>query len=75
MDLNRFTQKAQQAVLDAQSLAGDYHHGEIAPDHLLLALLNQVDGVAPEIIAQIGARPAALTSELRQTLDVRPTVQ
>ncbi|MBN1313380.1 MAG: ATP-dependent chaperone ClpB [Anaerolineae bacterium] len=75
MDLNRFTQKAQQVVLDAQGLAGEYHHAEITPEHLLLALLNQPDGVAPEVVAQIGARPAALIAGLRQTLDARPTIQ
>ena len=74
MDLNRFTQKAQQAVINAQDLARDRHHSEIAPEHLLLALLQQSDGVVPEIVAQIGTRPSALMAELEHMLDARPRV-
>ena len=74
MDLNRFTQKAQQAVLDAQRQAGEYSHSEITPEHLLLALLSQTDGVVPDLIAKIGVRPETLTSELDRTLSTRPKV-
>ena len=41
MDLNKFTQKAQQAVLNAQQLAREFNHQTIEPGHLLLSLLNQ----------------------------------
>ena len=74
MDLNRFTQKAQQAVLDAQRQAGEYSHSEITPEHLLLALLSQTDGVVPDLIAKIGVRPETLISELDRTLSTRPKV-
>ena len=74
MDLNRFTQKAQQAVVEAQSLAGEYHHNEITPEHLLLALLHQAEGIVPEVVAKIGARPQALIAELEGTLSARPQV-
>ena len=68
MDLNRFTQKAQQAVLNAQNLTVEYGHNEITPVHLLLALLQQTDGVVPEIVAQIGVRPATIIAELDRRL-------
>jgi ATP-dependent Clp protease ATP-binding subunit ClpB len=74
MDLNRFTQKAQQAVLDAQSLAGEYDHNEITSEHLLLALLRQTEGVVPELVAKIGAHPSRLAAELEGTLGARPKV-
>mgnify|MGYP000446548772 CR=1 FL=1 len=74
MDLNRFTQKAQQAVFSAQDLARDYHHNEIVPEHLLLALLQQSDGVVPEVVMQIGAQPSALIAELGRLLNARPKV-
>ena len=45
MDLNRFTQKAQEAVAAAQRLAAELHHSQIELEHLLLALLRQADGV------------------------------
>ena len=37
MDLNKFTQKAQEAIVGAQALAGEHSHGQIEPEHLLLA--------------------------------------
>src|SRR5215207_5840790 len=54
MNLDKFTQKAQEAVLDAQRLAGEYNHQQIEPDHLLLALLRQADGVVPQVVAKLG---------------------
>ncbi len=75
MDLDRFTQKAQRAVLDAQNLAVEYSHTEITPEHILLALLNQPDGVAPEVVAKIGAHLPGLVSELEGTLSGRAKVQ
>jgi ATP-dependent Clp protease ATP-binding subunit ClpB len=74
MDLNRFTQKAQQVVLDAQSLAGEHNHNEITSEHLLLALLRQAEGVVPEVVAKIGAHPPTLVGELEGTLSTRPKV-
>ncbi len=75
MDLNRFTQKAAEAVLEAQRLATDQSHSQIEPEHLLLALLRQPDGVVPEIIERIGARPSALSAQLEGTLAERPRLQ
>ena len=51
MNLDKFTQKAQEAVLDAQRLAGENQQQQIEPEHLLLALLRQADGVAPQVVA------------------------
>ena len=74
MDLNRFTNKAQEAVLAAQALAREYNHAEITPEHLLLALLRQSDGVVPEVVSKIGARPDALIAQLEGALQGRPKV-
>jgi ATP-dependent Clp protease ATP-binding subunit ClpB len=60
MDLNRFTEKAQEAVLQAQRLAEEYNHSEIQPTHLLLALLRQEGGVAPQIAHHLSVNPAQL---------------
>jgi ATP-dependent Clp protease ATP-binding subunit ClpB len=75
MDLNRLTQKAQEAVLAAQRLAADQSHSQIEPEHLLLALLRQGDGVVPEIVEKIGVRPGTLSGELEGTLASRPRLQ
>jgi ATP-dependent Clp protease ATP-binding subunit ClpB len=74
MDLNRFTEKAQEAVLQAQSLAGEYSHGQIEGEHLLLALLGQSDGVVPQIVQGLGLQPQALIHQLQGELARRPKV-
>jgi len=72
MDLNKYTQKAQEAVLAAQGLAQQYNHSQIEPEHLLLALLRQSDGVVPHIVQRIGASPGLLISDLEAELARRP---
>ncbi len=74
MDLNRYTQKAQEAVLAAQSLAEDYHHSQIEADHLLLALLRQSDGVVPQVVSKLGANPATLVAALERDLSAKSQV-
>ena len=45
MDFNKLTQKSQQALQDAQSIAVDHGHQEVDGEHLLLALCRQEDGL------------------------------
>jgi ATP-dependent Clp protease ATP-binding subunit ClpB len=71
MDMNRFTTRAQDALLKAQSMADERGHVAIDPLHIAAALLGQKDGVAPEVIARIGARPAALLAEYERQIDAR----
>ena len=74
MDLKRYTNKAQEALVAAQSLATEYGHTQLDPLHLLIALMQQSDGVVPEVVAKIGARPANLLAELEQMLNDRARV-
>jgi len=64
MDLNKFTQKAQEAIVGAQSLAGEYSHNQIESEHLLLVLLRQSEGIVPQIIEQLGGQPAEMALAL-----------
>ncbi len=64
MRLDKFTQKAQEAVFDAQALAQDLGHAQIQPEHLLLALLRQEGGVAPEVVQQAGLDPQVAARQL-----------
>jgi ATP-dependent Clp protease ATP-binding subunit ClpB len=68
MNLNKFTQKAQEALVQAQALAGDFSHSQIEPEHVMIALLAQEGGVVPQIVQQIGVSPALLQGELEQAL-------
>ena len=74
MRLDKFTQRGQEAILAAQELAQTYNHSQIEPEHLLLALLQQPDGVVPEVITQAGANPGAVQSQLEADLARRPKV-
>ena len=72
MDFTRYTNKARQAVLTAQSIAAEYHHTSIKPAHVFLGLMNQDEGLVPRIIQKIGAQPAEITPELQQMLSDLP---
>ena len=74
MNMERLTQKAQQVVQEAQRLAQDSRHAAIEPAHLLLALLQQADGVAPAIVSRIAGSAALLVDELEKDLAARPQV-
>jgi ATP-dependent Clp protease ATP-binding subunit ClpB len=87
MRLDRFTQRGQEAILASQELAQSYNHSQIEPEHLLLALLAQSDGVVPEIITQVGGAgrgdspskegvplAVALQTQLEADLGRRPKV-
>jgi ATP-dependent Clp protease ATP-binding subunit ClpB len=64
MDANRLTQKSQEALHDAQTRALRFGHVEVDGEHLLLALLDQADGLAPRLVAQTGAVRATVEAEL-----------
>ena len=74
MDLNKFTQKAQEAVLGAQSLAGEYSHSQVEPAHLLLVLLRQSDGIVPQIVQKLQANPGEMAQSLQGELQRKPKV-
>jgi ATP-dependent Clp protease ATP-binding subunit ClpB len=74
MDLNRYTEKAQQAVLAAQSLAQESSHSQVEPIHLLAALLEQRDGVVPQLVAKAGVPAPQLAAQLQQILSRKPQV-
>ena len=72
MRLDKFTQKAQEAILEAQQQATEHHHSQIEPEHLLLALLRQSDGVVPQVVQKLGKDPGALLTQLEQSLEKTP---
>ncbi len=72
MDFNQYTNKAREALLRAQTNANDLGHSSVEPIHMLGALVGQKDGVVPQVIAKIGARPAALLTEIEDQITNRP---
>lgn len=57
MNPNKLTTKAQEAISAMQNVASDYQHQELLPEHLLVALLEQSDGVVPAILNKISGQP------------------
>lgn len=55
MDISKYTQKSQEAILKAQDLAVEHRHQEVTTRHLLYALLLQKDGIIPRLIEKSGA--------------------
>ncbi|WP_225263213.1 ATP-dependent chaperone ClpB [Nonomuraea cavernae] len=68
------TQKSQEALHDAQTKALRYGHTEVDGEHLLLALLEQQEGLASRLIEQTGADLKGLRTELEGELSRRPRV-
>ena len=68
------TQKSQEALHGAQTKALRYGHTEVDAEHLLLALLEQPDGLAPRLVQHAGADPEALRRDLEHELERRPKV-
>jgi ATP-dependent Clp protease ATP-binding subunit ClpB len=74
MDMNRLTQKSQEALHDAQTKALRFGHTEVDGEHLLLALLDQSDGLVGPLVARAGADPDRLRQDLEADLERRPKV-
>jgi len=74
MQADRFTVKSQEAVATAQQLARQGHNPEIAPAHLLLALLEQSEGMAVPVLQKLGADPATTAAKAREAIAALPTL-
>ena len=71
---DRFTVKAQEAVADAQAVAGERHQQFVEVEHLLLALLLQEGGTVPSLLAKLGADAGVIASEVEAELERVPKV-
>jgi ATP-dependent Clp protease ATP-binding subunit ClpB len=74
MDPSHLTQKSQEALHDAQTKALRFGHTEVDGEHLLLALLDQAEGIAPRLLGQAGADVDRLRTALEAELARRPRV-
>jgi len=74
MELNRFTNKAREAIAAAQSMAARFHHQQIDSEHLLLAILEQEEGLGSRILSRAGCDTEALKNNLQSYLSRQPKV-
>jgi ATP-dependent Clp protease ATP-binding subunit ClpB len=68
MNINKYTEKAREAVATALDLATQANNPNVEPEHMLVALLEQRDGVVPEVVRKIGGDPVALARAARELL-------
>ena len=75
MDANKFTDRTQQALQNAQSLSARLSQQQVDNEHLLVALLEQENGLAPTILLKAGVQLEPLHRKLMQELERLPKVQ
>ena len=68
MNLNKFTEKAQHAIVGAQQLAESLNHAQVEPEHLLVTLVEQPDGVVPALLRKMNIDPAEVSRAARANL-------
>ena len=72
MRFDRFTERAQEAAQRAAEIIQRYGHNQIDTEHILLALIEQPNGVVPQILENLNIRPDALVDRLDATLKSSP---
>ena len=75
MNLNKYTEKAQEAVVVAQQLAERAGHPELTPEHLLVALLQQRDGIVPAVLGKMNIDVAQTLAAVEALLSRLPRAQ
>jgi len=75
MNLDKYTVKSQEALDRAQRLAREHGHQELAPEHLLAALLEDAEGAIPATLGKLGVQREALARETATALERLPRVQ
>jgi ATP-dependent Clp protease ATP-binding subunit ClpB len=74
LDPNKFTRKTGEALQAAQSLARERNHAQVAPEHLLVSLLGQPEGVVLPVLERVGVAPKTLRDGAEQILARIPQV-
>jgi ATP-dependent Clp protease ATP-binding subunit ClpB len=75
MNIDKYTEKAQEALRSAQQLAAGFGHAEILPEHLLNALLQQPDGIVPAVLGKMQIDLRATVAQAEALLTSLPRVQ
>jgi ATP-dependent Clp protease ATP-binding subunit ClpB len=72
MNLNKFTEKAQEAVIASPQLASELNHAQVDPEHVMVTLLEQSEGVVPTVLQKLNTDPQGLARALRDHLQKQP---
>lgn len=74
MNLEKYTQKAQEAVMESQNIAISHGHQQLDGEHLHLALMKQQDGLIPKLVKYMGADPNRIIADLEDEMNKLPRV-
>jgi ATP-dependent Clp protease ATP-binding subunit ClpB len=73
MNINKYTEKAREAVAAAIELAREHNNPQLEPEHLLVALIEQRDGIIPDLVRKMNADPAHVGRAARELLARLPS--
>ena len=68
----RFTEKAQEILTNAYAILQEERHSQLDVEHVLMALLKQQDGIAPQVLEKLGANPREIIQRVQRKLDASP---
>ena len=74
MKLDKFTVKAQEALMDAQSIAQEHNQQRVEPTHLAIALVDQSEGIVKPLLQKLGVDISSYTGELWNEIERLPKV-
>ena len=74
MNIEKYTQNAQQAVIDSQNIASSMGHQMVDGEHVHLALLKQNDGLIPKLLKSMGVNVEKITQDVQAEVDKLPKV-
>lgn len=74
MNLEKYTEKAQEAIVGAQQWAIRLDHQQVDGEHLAMALVDQEDGLIPRLLWVLGVNPNDIAAELKKELERLPKV-
>ena len=74
MDMNKLTVKCQQALQEAQTKAVNFNHQEVDGEHLMLALLEQSDGLVPRLLERMEVPADTFREKIVQAIEKKPRI-
>src|SRR4051812_24640890 len=73
MNINKYTEKAREAVAAAVDLAQRTNNPQVEPEHLLAALVEQHEGIVPELLRKMNVDPAVVARGVREAIAKLPS--
>jgi ATP-dependent Clp protease ATP-binding subunit ClpB len=75
MQIEKLTVKAKEALEEARQACVASGHQQLTPQHLLLALVEQQDGIVPQVLARLGANTSTIAGALKSDIEAEPKVR